>query len=279
MALDAASEAPAADAMAPMAPGPLTTLSNEHLKVDIAALAGGRIAQIAYRGVEQLIGPDQGTPAMIAWGSYPMLPWAGRIRHGRFAFGGRGYQLPLNLQGHAIHGVAFGLPWQLDAHDDQRAELSLTLPQDARWPFGGSAKQTIELRQQRLELKLSLQAGAQAMPAAIGWHPWLRKPDRIDFTPAAYYPRDHQGIASLPLAPPPPGPWDDCFINPSEVVVHRGGQRLRLSSNCSHWVVYDETEHATCIEPQTGPPDAFNLAPEVLSPGEVLEAWFLLEWA
>jgi aldose 1-epimerase len=278
MAPDARPDAPQADATAPIAPGPLTTLSNEHLKVDIAAQAGGRIAQISYRGVEQLIGPGDDVPAMIAWGSYPMLPWAGRIRHGRFGFGGRDYQLPLNLQEHAIHGVAFGLPWQLETHDDRRAELSLTLPQDARWPFGGSAKQTIELHQQQVELKLSLQAGTQAMPATIGWHPWFRKPDRVEFTPTAYYPRDHQGIASLPLAPPPPGPWDDCFINESEVVVHRGGQRLRLSSDCSHWVIYDQTQHATCIEPQTGPPDAFNLEPRVLLPGEVLEAWFLLEW-
>jgi aldose 1-epimerase len=278
MAPDVPSGAPSADAAAPIAPGPLTTIANEHLTVDIAALAGGRIAQITYRGVEQLIGPDDGTPGMIAWGSYPMVPWAGRIRHGRFRFDERDYQLPLNLQEHAIHGVAFGLPWRIDAHTDHRAELSLQLPQDARWPFGGTARQIIEVNQQRLEMKLSLQAGIQAMPAVIGWHPWFRKPDRIEFTPTAYYPRDQEGISTLPLAPPPPSPWDDCFINETEVVAHRAGQKLRLTSSCTHWVVYDETQHATCIEPQTGPPDAFNLEPKVLLPGEVLEAWFLLEW-
>ncbi|WP_368565263.1 aldose 1-epimerase [Pseudoxanthomonas sp. UTMC 1351] len=278
MARDASRDAPPADATAPIVPGPLITIANEHLTVDIAAQAGGRIAQITYRGVEQLIGPDDGAPAMIAWGGYPMVPWAGRIRHGRFRFDGRDYQLPLNLQEHAIHGVAFGLPWQIDAHTDHRAELSLPLPQDARWPFGGTARQTIEVKQQRLEMKLSLQAGTQAMPAVIGWHPWFRKPDCIEFTPTAYYPRDHEGIATLPLAPPPPAPWDDCFINETEVITHRADQKLRLTSNCVHWVVYDETQHATCIEPQTGPPDAFNLEPRVLLPGEMLEAWFLLEW-
>ena len=75
-----------------------------------------------------------------------------------------------------------------------------------------------------------------------------------------------------------PGPWDDCFVNTREVVVHRGGQRLRLSSDCDHWVVYDETAHSTCIEPQTGPADAFNLAPRVLQPGQSLQAWFRMEW-
>lgn len=278
MAPEVPSGAPQADAAAPIAPGPLIILSNEHLKVDIAAHAGGRIAQITYRGAEQLIGLDGGTPAMIAWGSYPMVPWAGRIRRGRFSFNGRGYQLPLNLEEHAIHGVAFGLPWKIDAHTDHRAELSLQLPQDTRWPFGGTARQTIEVNQRRVEMKLTLQADAEAMPAVIGWHPWFRKPDRIEFFPTAYYPRDHEGISTLPVAPPPPAPWDDCFINETAVIVHRAGQKLRLTSNCIHWVVYDETRHATCIEPQTGPPDAFNLEPKVLQPRETLEARFVLEW-
>jgi aldose 1-epimerase len=44
-------------------------------------------------------------------------------------------------------------------------------------------------------------------------------------------------------------------------------------------VVYDETAHATCVEPQSGPPDAFNLAPtEYLSPGASISACFLMEW-
>ncbi|MEL1265453.1 aldose epimerase [Pseudoxanthomonas putridarboris] len=261
-----------------MAPGPLTTIAHGDLSVDIAPQAGGRIAQIRHRGVEQLIGPHDGTPAMIAWGSYPMVPWAGRLRHGRFSFGGRDYRLPLNHGEHAIHGVAFGLPWQVDAHAQDRAELSLPLPQDRRWPFGGVARQAIHVQAQRLEMRLSLQAGTQAMPAVIGWHPWFRKPDRIEFSPTRFYPRDPHGIATLPLTVPPPGPWDDCFINEADVVVHRAGQRLRLTSNCVHWVVFDEAAHATCIEPQSGPPDAFNLEPTLLLPGETLEAWFLIEW-
>ena len=53
---------------------------------------------------------------------------------------------------------------------------------------------------------------------------------------------------------------------------------MRLTSDCRHWVVYDEPAHATCVEPQSGPPDAFNLEPLVLAPGETLQRWFLMEW-
>ena len=70
-------------------------------------------------------GPE--TSAMIAWGSYPMVPWAGRVRDGRFDFQGNSYELPLNLGEHAIHGVGFGLPWRVDSHEENLIGLSLVL--------------------------------------------------------------------------------------------------------------------------------------------------------
>jgi aldose 1-epimerase len=264
--------------MAPLAPGPLIHLGTSTLSAAIAPQAGGRIAQVTFEGVEQLVGPGDGASAMIGWGCYPRVPWAGRIRRGRFGFRGRQYQLVPNLGGHAIHGVAMGLPWQVEAQSPACLELSLALPEDERWPFGGACHQRIELGVRQLDLRLSVTATRQAMPAVIGWHPWFRKPDRLDFTPTLVYPRDGEGIATCPPVPPVPRPWDDCFDNRDPVRVHRGGQSLRLTSDCQHWVVYDEPLHATCIEPQTGPPDGFNLAPFVLEVGATLEAWFRMEW-
>jgi aldose 1-epimerase len=264
-------------AMAPFAPGTLITIGAGPVSVEIAPGAGGRIAQIRHRGIELLIAHSE-SEAMIAWGCYPMAPWAGRIRHGRFNFDGRTVCLPLNLGGHAIHGVAFAMPWRIDAHSSRHVELSLPLPQDERWPFGGIVRQHIDVTPDRLRMALSVTAGEQPMPATFGWHPWLRKPDRIEFAASAFYPRDAEGIATLPLAPPPLSPWDDCFINQAPVLVHHGNQTLRLTSDCSHWVIYDEPAHATCIEPQSGPPDAFNLAPNLLVPRETAQAWFLWEW-
>lgn len=81
------------DALASMPAGPLSTLRHGAIEIDLAPQAGGRLAQIRVDGIEQLIGPDDGWPAMIAWGCYPMVPWAGRVRDGRFRFEGREYQL------------------------------------------------------------------------------------------------------------------------------------------------------------------------------------------
>lgn len=273
-----ATEQPADAARQPLPPGDLVHIGNEALAVSIAPQAGGRIAQISCDGVNWLSSFDR-TDAAIAWGSYPMLPWAGRIRHGRFRVDGTPCQLPPNLGPHAIHGVGFTMPWDVAMLAPASIELSLTLPSDDRWPFGGSARQLIRAEGHALRLELSVTAGDRPMPRpVVGWHPWFLKPDAMDFHLEAAYPRDGEGIAMRPLHAPPLGPWDDCFINTHPILLHRMGQTLRLRSDCNHWVVYDEPSHATCVEPQSGPPDAFNLDPAVLAPGATVSAWFELEW-
>ncbi|KAF1685332.1 aldose epimerase [Pseudoxanthomonas broegbernensis] len=280
MASDAHAPAAGVDPTSPLAPGPLLTLADGALSVDIAPAAGGRIAQIRCDGIEQLVGHgEHGSTAAIAWGAYPMVPWCGRIRDGRFRFEGRDYALPANLGPHAIHGVGYLMPWQVTGQSPRHVELELAMPSDHRWPFGGIARQRIELDGRRLVMDLSATATGQAMPVTLGWHPWFRKPERLEFHPEAMYPRDAGNITVLPPGELRPGPWDDCFVNRREVVVHRGGQRIRLNSECSDWVVYDEPAFATCVEPQTAMPDGFNLAPErMLRPGQTAAARYVMEW-
>src|SRR5690606_16628299 len=68
----------------PMPPGPLLTIADGDVAVDVAPEAGGRIAQIRCDGVEQLVGHgEHGAASAIGWGCYPMVPWCGRIRHGQ----------------------------------------------------------------------------------------------------------------------------------------------------------------------------------------------------
>ncbi|MDT3557105.1 aldose epimerase [Stenotrophomonas maltophilia group sp. msm1] len=270
---------PVDDALAPLPAGELHWLRCGELEVALAAGAGGRVAHLRYRGVEWLVDAQEGGVAAIAWGCYPMVPWAGRIRHGTFHFDGRPHRLPLNFNGHAIHGLGFSRPWQIDRLDAAAARLSLALPRDGYWPFGGIAMLDLRLQAHALQMRLSVQAGEQAMPAVLGWHPWFRKPDRLLFTPRAMYPRDGDGIATLPCVAPTTGPWDDCFIADSDITLIREGQHLRVRSDHDHWVVYDGTPHATCVEPQSGPPDGFTLAPHRLEPGQRLALTFDLAWA
>ncbi|NII09377.1 aldose epimerase [Oleiagrimonas sp. C23AA] len=267
------------DALDAAPEGPRLRIERGDLVVDIEPAAGGRIAQITHQGEPWLVDRSVEQHAMIAWGCYPMLPWAGRLREGRFNFEQREYQLSRNFGEHAIHGVGFALPWQVEEHAAEHAVMTLQLPENEYWPFGGSARHRVAIESDmRLRMQLTVTAGKQGMPVVLGWHPWFRKPEIVHFKPERMYPRDAQGIAVRPLAAPVTGPWDDCFVNHEPVLLQRDGQQLVLTSDCDHWVVYDEQTQASCFEPQTGPPDAFNLAPQRLEPGQTRSAWFLMEW-
>ena len=81
----------------------------------------------------------------------------------------------------------------------------------------------------------------------------------------------------------PFGVVDDCFDSPLVAPGDHVDEFLRLrvldvdlalSSDCSHWVLYDVPAHATCVEPQSGPPNQVNDDPRVVRPGESSSRWF-----
>ena len=106
------------------------------------------------------------------------------------------------------------------------------------------------------------------------------RPAELGFDARSMYERDSAGIPTGRLVPPPPGPWDDCFTHvvsgPS--VNWPGALRVSLSSSATYWVVYNEPEHALCVEPQTGPPDALNIAQELVSSDRPLVAEARIAW-
>lgn len=239
----------------------------------VAALdpeAGGRLAQLTVDGLDLLV-ERQESPTQ--WGCFPMAPWAGRIRNGRFTWEGTDYQLPRNKAPHAIHGVTHDRPWTVVGATDTTASLRIDL--DDRWPLGGSVTQAFELEPDRLHLRMEVHAGDHPMPASCGWHPWFRRrlgrgaPLELDFRAGMMWHKDDEGIPSGAVTSPGPPPWDDCFtdmVDPPEL-RWPGALEVVIESHCTDWVIYTEPEHAVCVEPQTGPPDVFNLEPAEAAPG------------
>lgn len=133
---------PIDDAQAPLPAGRLHWLRAGKLEVALAPEAGGRVARIRYDGVEWLVDEQESGAATIAWGCYPMVPWAGRIRHGRFNFDGTMYALPTNFGEHAIHGVGFALPWQIDSIAADSATLSSSFPRTTTGPLAARQRRS-----------------------------------------------------------------------------------------------------------------------------------------
>jgi aldose 1-epimerase len=240
----------------------------------IDADRGGRLASLDVAGQQLLIGRAPGYGPMH-WGAFPMVPWAGRVRRGQFTFAGRVYGLPLDMPPHAIHGTAYLQSWHVDSVAD--GEMSMSC--DLAWELGGRAWQRVEVGDTSVTCVLGVAAGDRAMPAEIGWHPWFVKPLSLAFRPVAMYVRDAEGIPNGELVPTPPGPWDDCFVNTEPVELRYPDLTVTVASpDCGAWVVYDQPPHATCVEPQSGPPDAFNLDQRVLEPGQELVRTMSINW-
>ncbi|MEZ5272591.1 MAG: hypothetical protein R2694_09835 [Ilumatobacteraceae bacterium] len=237
--------------------------------------AGGRVGSLEI-GATRVLRDDPSVGALM-WGIYPMVPWAGRVRHGEFMFDGIARQLPVNLPPHAIHGTVFEAEWEVVDAGSDYCELRCPL----EWEFGGVAHQHVHLHPDGATLVLTAAATGEAMPAVVGWHPCFVKPLAADLRFARMHVRDQDGVALADLVPPAEHPWDDCFVEPlAPLRLHYDALALTIGSDCANWVVYDEPADTTCVEPQSGPPDAFNIGGATrLEPGAILQRTMTLTWA
>lgn len=267
----------------PLPRAPLV-LESTTARLVVDPAVGGRMTSLVVHGSELLVTEGYGP---IMWGCYPMAPYAGRIGEGRFSFAGRDVDLPLTMPPHAIHGTVLDRPWTVE--DEGR--LAIDLGPD--WPFAGRVTQRFVVGRGGLKVSMTLEAD-EPMPATIGWHPWFRRslvgtlerpmpasePARLQFEPGRMYERGPDALPTGRLVAPSAGPWDDCFtaVASPPRLVWPDRFALEVASTCDHWVVYTEPEHAICVEPQTGPPDAVHLAPRVVLPGEPLTATMTWHW-
>jgi aldose 1-epimerase len=259
-------------------------LESGDARLEISPAAGGRMASFVVDGSELLARTGSGA---LYWGSYPMVPFPGRIRDGTFEFEGRRIELPLNLPPHAIHGTVHDRPWTVV--DDRTLSIDL----GPTWPFAGRVTQRFDLEGDRLSATLTLEAD-EPMPGAVGWHPWFPRrltgtasrpappspPAVLGFDAALMFVRDASGIPTGELVEPTARPWDDCFtgLRSAPTLTWPGVISLELTSSCDYWVVYDEPADTICVEPQSSPPDFVHLDPVVITPGRPLTATMTWRW-
>lgn len=234
---------------------------------------GGRVSSWTTDGEELLVGPPDEVDTSIHWGCFLMAPWPGRLAGGRFDWRGREVRLRQTHGRHAIHGLTWNRPWEVEASSPAEATLAIELPRD-EWPMGGLVRQRTTVTPTGVRLEAEVEATGEPMPAALGWHPWfLRRGDpRLRVDAAAY--QLTSGLIPTGESAPVAGRTD-----------LRGGPRLgrrRLdiayveahSPAVITWpdlelaiafapapaplVVYTPPD-SFCVEPLTAPPNALSL--------------------
>lgn len=225
---------------------------------------GARLHALAVRGRPVLSGSvNPAVPAAMRLGSFPMVPFAGRVEGGLLPFAGRTWVLPANLGTSAAHGFGFDVPWWLEHADGSRVELAVEL--DARWPFGGVARQSIRVLADGVEVVVSVENDRRSMPATLGLHPWFaRRPAGSSAVVRVSVPA---GSRSLPDRP-----WDLCLTDlaqPPRAVW--ADTELVVESSTTTWTVYEQDPDAFCLEPLTHPVGAIEAgAGAVVEPGHPL---------
>ncbi len=250
-------------------------IASDNIRCVVSPHLGGRLSSIVAFGRELLITKNNETN-LQKWGCYPMAPWAGRVRNGVFTHNAKQHNLEINMPPHAIHGTVLDRPWETTSTSHSSVTMQIDL--GSQWDFSGEVIQTISVKNNMIDFKLILTTNDATMPGQVGWHPWFARPCTFTTKFKKMYVRDQSGIPSGELIAPTAGPFDDCFTDSQQapVIKFDNNLRLEIQSDCTHWVVYDEPQHAICIEPQSGPPDGFNLEPQIITPKTPLSRYMRL---
>ena len=276
------------------------TDSAHALEVSICPSVGNIASDFRVHGQPILMSP----PALSKWHERPehagiplLAPWAGRLggdaywaNGKRYLLNGDAVEIHRDLGGLPIHGLLlFASAWetpQLRA-DDQAAQVTSRLefwkhPEwMAQFPFAHSIEMTYRLSGGTLEVRTTIEnRSTDAMPLAIGFHPWYQIPDvPRDQWELRVPVREHYVLSSqlIPTGEIKPAHWadptplaglqfDDVFSGVDtnrEFSLQGNGRKvsLRFGPKFPIAVVYaPHTRDVVCFEPLAGLPDAFNLA-------------------
>jgi aldose 1-epimerase len=243
--------------------------------VDIDLEQGGRISSLVIRNRERIVGApcSDGVEPALAWGSFLMAPFVGRVKNGLLEWRGRTVQLRRNHGPHAIHGTIFDEKVEVLERREDYVAIGCTLDR-GRWPFGGRVVQRYTLSGDCLVIEADLEAD-EPMPAEIGWHPWFVRDGDMrvavnsdrnlhtapDLIPTgATVPVDEQhdlraGARVDALA------LDDVFVAARPPAFVRWPDlelRMDFEAPVGTFVVYIHPT-AVCVEPLTSWPDAVRL--------------------
>lgn len=226
--------------------------------------------------------------------SFPCVPWFGRLYDG-LVFAGRRHQLrptlPQCAPDHPLHGDGWVSPWDVVTYTDDR--LACRLARDGgvpgEFPFAYAATQEFRLTRDGLTINLTLEnAGAAAMPAGLGLHPYFFRADdtRIAFcaskrwTPPATGPGRLSPIAGRLGAGAPAALPDETLdhsfagFGGEAIISGAGGAVIRLKSDAPALHVFAPAGEAYfCLEPVTHLPGeltcgASGFGGRTLAPGE-----------
>jgi aldose 1-epimerase len=251
---------------------------------------------LRFEGRDVLRPMAVGTADPLEAANFPLVPYANRIAHGRFAFEGVDYQLPANFgdHPHTLHGVGWQAPWAVMERTASGARLRHDHAPAPAWPWRYRAEQAVTLGRDGARFELSVRnLDDRAMPAGLGFHPYFpRTADAsIGATLGGAWLTDDTLLPTERVAADHFGDWasrapverdglvDHCHDGWDGVAaIATNGLTIAMMAEGTGWLHLYLPPHAAffCAEPASHLPDAINrsdraaLGLRVLQPGETM---------
>ena len=250
------------------------SLRNGAMRCEIAPHLGGSVAGLWCRDTPVLQSTSAHLlPTVRQAACFALVPYSNRIGNGHMRWQEVDYAIRKNFapEPHAIHGLGWERPWQVQQQSQTQAVLALEHSADADWPFSFNAEQTLALQPDALHMTLSItNTAARVVPAGLGWHPYFvkRKGATLSFESTG---RWEMGADSLPTqrTPMPAKHYacnhlsiDHCFDGWSGVAVLEDALHCcTIRSNLSRLVAYTQPQHnCIALEPVSHVNNALQLA-------------------
>jgi len=154
-------------------------LTAGRLQLELRPELGGGIARLDYvdgsfrQPILRPAAPD--APDVLGMASFPLVPYANRIRGGRFVCDGKTIELSPNLPGDPspLHGQGWLNPWRTVFADTSTARLEF-LHEAGEWPWAYLAWQDFTLDETGLSLTLGCRnLSSEPMPCGLAQHPYF----------------------------------------------------------------------------------------------------------
>jgi aldose 1-epimerase len=211
-----------------------------------------------------------------------LVPYAGRIRDGRYTFEGRSFTLPVSRDGHAIHGFAKDARWKLVREKTGSVTLGSRL-RSADYPGILDARVTYSVRPKSFSTTCSVtNVGPRNCPFEAGFHPYfLARNCKITATGRAYryklvdtyFPTGERTPFSFEEVGPETS-LDDSFRVAGEVRLEAEGRTLLITRRKMPYLIVYNGKYAgrdsVAVEPYSGLEDAYNsgIGLTILKPGD-----------
>ena len=162
-------------------------------RVSLISGFGGNVTEIVLNknGTEHSIieglSDDEITAGNKRFKSTKLIPFPNRIENGRYAFNGKSYQLPINYETHAVHGLIMDKTLEVlgTETDNNQALIKLRYCYDGSipgYPFRYEAIITYSLLKERgfaCDTDIT-NVDSVPLPIGNGWHPYFRTKGKVD---------------------------------------------------------------------------------------------------